>query len=306
MGTAWLQQISIDRWARGVTALMAVAVAWSLAQLTWLVLPGGASEVGRAAPAPQQIRQARSTPRLAPVAELSLFGQVEQVLAAGGGPVDAPETRLNLTLRGVLATGSPVARAIISAGGSEERSYRVGDSLPGGATLDQVLADRIILQRAGRFEALYLPKDKEPVTISSVVQPSSNRAQTSSNRGQTSSNQGGSVRRPAVSASDTGAQLQEMRARIMEDPTQAFSLARVQPVMEGGKLKGYRLSPSKEKELFRQLGLRPGDVVTSVNGISLDDPARVGEVLSLLTSSGQIVLTLDRNGRQETVVVPFQ
>ncbi|MGE0080924.1 MAG: type II secretion system protein GspC [Thiohalomonadaceae bacterium] len=288
MGAAWWQQIPMERWARAVTALMALAVAWSLAQLTWLVLPGGAAEVGRAAPAPQ-VRQTRTAPRLAPVADLSLFGRVEAVVA--GGPVDAPETRLNLTLRGVLATGAqPFARAIISAAGGEERSYRVGDNLPGGATLDQVLADRVILQRAGRFEALYLPKDMESVSASSLQRFGGQDVAA-----------GRSTAMP-----DTGVRLREVRERIMEDPTQAFSFARVQPVMEGGKLKGYQLSPNKEKQLFRQLGLRPGDVVTSVNGISLDDPAMVGEVLGQLTTSSELVLTLDRNGRQETVVVPFQ
>ncbi|MFA5530324.1 MAG: type II secretion system protein GspC [Thiohalomonadaceae bacterium] len=290
MGTAWWQQISTERWARAATAFMALAVAWSLAQLTWLVLPGGVSELGRAAPAPQ-VRQARSTPRLAPVADLSLFGRIETVAGVGGGPVDAPETRLNLILRGVLATGSPpYARAIVSAAGGDERSYRVGEDLPGGATLDQVLADRVILQRAGRFEALYLPKDMETPGASFA------RAGSPSVAGRGS----------GVAAHDTGMRLQQVREQIMQDPTQAFSLARVQPVMEGGKLRGYRLSPNREQQLFRQLGLQPGDVVTSVNGIPLDDPATVGEVLGQLTTSSELVLTLDRHGRQETVVVPFQ
>lgn len=287
VSAAWWQQVSIERWARGATAFMVLPVAWSLAQFTWLVLPGGVSEVGKAAPV-AQVRQARTAARLAPVADLALFGRPEAM--AAGAPLDAPETRLNLTLRGVLATGSqPYARAIVGAGGGEERSYRVGENLPGGATLDQVLADRVILQRAGRFEALFLPKDEGSAGASSFE-----RSGASGDAG------------AAVVSPDMGSRLQDVRQRIMEDPTQAFSFARVQPVMEGGRLKGYKLSPNKEKQLFRQIGLRPGDVVTSVNGISLEDPATVGEVLGQLTTSSELVLNVDRNGRQETVVVPFQ
>jgi general secretion pathway protein C len=261
---------------------MLLAVAWSLAELTWRVVPGGTTEVGRS-PTPTAVRQVRNAaPKLAPVADLSLFGKPESTVATGG-PVDAPETRLNLILRGVLATGSPYARAIVSAAGGDELSYRVGDHLPGGATLDQVLADRVILQRAGRFEALYLPKEADAGSNMSSFERS-----------------GPDLASPS---SDVSAQLQDVRQRILDDPSQAFSFARVQPVMEGGKLKGYRLSPNRERQLFRQLGLRPGDVVTSVNGIALDDPATVGMVLTQLTNAPELTLTLDRGGRQETVVV---
>jgi len=280
----WFRKIPVEHWAHGVSVLLMLAVAWSLAELTWTLLPGAAPVVGDSAPTrvPRQPRAA--APRLAPVADLSLFGRPDTAVAARG--VDAPETRLNLTLRGVLATGSPFARAIVAAAGGNELSYRVGDPLPGGATLDQVLADRVILQRAGRLEALFLPKDAESGggSLSSFERSSGDMS---------------SAGPPA----DLDAQVREVRQRILDDPTQAFSFARVQPVMEGGKLKGYKLSPNKEKQLFRQVGLRPGDVVTSVNGIPLDDPATVGQVLNQLTNSSELTLTLDRGGRQETVTV---
>ena len=280
----WFRKIPVEHWAHGVSVLLMLAVAWSLAELTWSLLPGAAPVVGDSTPTPVP-RQARAVvPRLAPVADLSLFGRPESAVAARG-PVDAPETRLNLTLRGVLATGSPFARAIVAAAGGEELSYRVGDHLPGGATLDQVLADRVILQRAGRLEALFLPKDAESGGSLSSFERSNGDAPS------------------AERSADLDAQVREVRQRILDDPTQAFSFARVQPVMEGGKLKGYKLSPNKEKQLFRQVGLRPGDVVTSVNGIPLDDPATVGQVLNQLTNSSELTLTLDRGGRQETVTV---
>jgi membrane-associated protease RseP (regulator of RpoE activity) len=45
-----------------------------------------------------------------------------------------------------------------------------------------------------------------------------------------------------------------------------------------------------------QLGLRPGDLITAVNGTTLDDPARALEIMQTLSSSGSASVTVTRNG----------
>ena len=45
-------------------------------------------------------------------------------------------------------------RALIAEGSATEKVYKVGDSLSGGAILHEVLADKVILKRGGRFETL--------------------------------------------------------------------------------------------------------------------------------------------------------
>jgi general secretion pathway protein C len=232
--------------------------------------------------------------RLQSVADLSLFGSA-QVAAAVGSSVEAPQTQLNLTLRGVWANPSRAsARAIIAAANGSEEAYKVGDALPGGASLEQVHPDRVILKRGGRLEALYLPKE-------SMAGVGDSAALETTPAGYASES-------PALGTnlySDVGSRLQEYRQRILNNPAEVFSLARMQPVMEDGKLKGYKLSPNKEKQLFREIGLRPGDVVTSVNGLSLADPAAAGQVMTQVSSASQVTLVVDRGGREETIVVPI-
>lgn len=285
-------KISNQRIADWSARVLFVLVAVSAAQLTWLLVPAGDGVVGR--PITARVEPVSgSEPRLglASVAGLDLFGRAEQQTAEAPKAVDAPQTRLNLTLRGVVAAGEgPSARAIISAPGQPEEHYRVGDSVPGGAVLDQVLADRVILRRGGRLEALHLPKEASVGSMEPDVGASSPMPQT--------------LARPELPPSAIR-KLEEYREKIVREPQQAFSLARVQPVMEGGKLKGYRLSPTRERQLFRQMGLRPGDVVTSVNGISLDNPAQMGQVFSQLSQAGELNLTVERNGVQTSVTVPF-
>jgi general secretion pathway protein C len=80
-------------------------------------------------------------------------------------------------------------------------------------------------------------------------------------------------------------------------------LFRPQPVFAGGQQKGYRLYPGRNRAQFATLGLRPGDLVTAVNGAPLDDPARGMETLRGLSSGGPVNLTIERNGVEQQVTI---
>lgn len=71
---------------------------------------------------------------------------------------DIPKTKLNLVLRGALSglDNKKYASAIIQ-GGNQDKLYEVGDSLPGGVTLNEVFPDHVVLNRGGRLETLYFP-----------------------------------------------------------------------------------------------------------------------------------------------------
>ena len=61
-------------------------------------------------------------------------------------PVDAPDTQLKLTLRGVFSCDNKEeARGIVADPKGNEESYGIGDAIPGNATLSEVYPDRVIL-----------------------------------------------------------------------------------------------------------------------------------------------------------------
>lgn len=69
-----------------------------------------------------------------------------------------PTTRLQLKLIGLFTDSNPkLSKALISAEGQPAKSYGVGDNVPGGATVYEILADRVILQQDGQLERLDLP-----------------------------------------------------------------------------------------------------------------------------------------------------
>ncbi|WP_126452299.1 type II secretion system protein N [Sulfuriflexus mobilis] len=91
------------------------------------------------------------------IANWHLFGNAGLV-AVSKGPTVAPETKLNLLLRGVIASPEQVNAVAIVADGNkaEDKAYGIGDSLPGGAEVKEIYSDRVIIEYRGRAETLTL------------------------------------------------------------------------------------------------------------------------------------------------------
>ena len=72
---------------------------------------------------------------------------------------DIPITKMNLILRGALSgiESKEYASAIIQTS-NQEKLYEVGDTLPGGAILNQVFSDHIVIKRGSQLEKLYFPE----------------------------------------------------------------------------------------------------------------------------------------------------
>lgn len=279
--------LPLSRLTRSLNLLLVVMLAYTLAQITWLLVPGSADS--RAVPA--VIVAKASSPAKATnvsldkVATLHLLGRSDAPAPVEKEkPIDAPETRLNLTLRGLLALDSQQgARAIIAQGSGDEQSYRVGESVPGGAILHEIHVDRVILERGGRFETLTLPTEKM-----SMANTSAQGARPALG------GRGGMVATPTADPR----QLQILRETILKNPQEAMQLINAQPVMVGGQMKGYRVNPGRDRKLFSSVGLRPGDIITNVNGISLNDMSQMGALFQQLSSASRLDVTLERRGKQ--------
>lgn len=263
--------------------LLVVVIARLAAHLVWTLVP--VSEDGQWRPA------AATTPQIAPkagvnfaaIAEAHLFGQytppADPQLA---DLASAPDTQLNLTLLGVLSNGRDdkdrSSRALIATQGGDEQPYAVGDDVARGVQLQAIFPDRVVLLRGGKLETLRLAKDSTGVSL--AASPVSNESS-----------------QPAPTAGSTS--LADVRSEILADPSKVANYIRVQPVNTGGGLAGYRIYPGRDRSVFASAGLRPGDVVTAVNGVALNDPTRSLQLLSDLSQSAQVNLTIDRGGQAQ-------
>lgn len=277
-----------------LATVLAAVLGWQLGTLTWLVMPDPAAtdapaSAGVVSPAgasrPSNGGQ-DETRRMAG----RLFG--ERTDTAGDArdlPEKAPETQLNLTLRGVLTAGEGQGFAFIVASGTGETVYTPGEMLPGNARLERVYQDRVLLSRDGSLETLWL--DRAGAAAAAARTPSRRQGD------------GATAEFDRERAADTA---RELRARLREQPSELMRVVRFDPYEQNGKLQGFRVQPSGEaRALLRGLGLTRNDVLTAINGIPLDDRSRLGEVVQALRTAGEARVQFLRDGEQRSITIPI-
>ena len=248
------------------TGAVVLSVAVALAGLTWriaghagtgaITVPGaGRLPVTAAAPAPGTLA-------------FQPFGQ--------SAPGDASQpTGLALELRGlVFARPAELASAFVSVSGAEAIPVKIGDSV-GGATVQAIGRDRIILLNGGRSEYLAMP---DP--FAAPTQPGAPGA--APVPGQATPMAVPPPPPPGVSAA-------------APPPNAANLLQRFNATPTGDGLRIGANAPG---------GLRQGDVIQSLNGQSLADPAAAQSALAAAQASGAARVDIVRNGQRVTLTVP--
>lgn len=203
------------------------------------------------------------------------FGKAEQVKnTAPLPPVEAPDTRLDLSLQGILfSQDRSQAKVIVAKSGSKGEEYQIDSNLPGGAILREIYPDRVIIERNQRYETLRL--DMHAKASSSGLQKT-----------------------PGVSQSATQArQLGAYRQQILQQPGRMGEYLQIQPAQSQGQFLGYQLSPGRRQAVFAEFGLQRGDIVTEINGTRLDSPVKGLGALESLATANEIHLEVLRNGQ---------
>lgn len=225
---------------------------------------------------------------IAKIQQLNLFGNAAAKPAEPVAEVtDAPETRLNLTLTGVVASSEQDAGTAIIENRGSQAVYGLGEKIEGtNATLQKVYNDRVIIKNGARNETLMLD---------GIDYEEANRRREAQARN-----------RPAPE-DDEDAEVElsdealEATAALRERPASFTDFISISPKTEEGQLIGYQVSPGKEPELFKSAGLQAGDVITQINGLDLTDLQQSQEALSELRNAQNIELTIIRDGSLTTL-----
>src|SRR5882757_484473 len=236
----------------------------------------GSSHPPKVAAAPIAGPDRSETVDVAAIAGAHLFGEAPVAAQAAQNAANAPQSSLPLVLVGIIAADNPEdGLAILGESAAGAKVYAVGDNIPGGAKLHQVLADKVVIDRNGTLETLMLPRALQ---------------------------QGAAP--PSTAALQTEVPIMDrMRKLISDDPGLMADIMRPQPVFAQGKQKGYRVYPGRNRQAFSRLGLRPGDLVVAISGTPLDDPARGREIFRTLGSSSEAHITVIRGGQQQDLTL---
>lgn len=222
-------------------------------------------------------------------------------MALAGIEDGAPDSRLPLVLRGVVAaTDAGLGQAVIEHRQRQDL-YQVGDELPvsGDVVLAKVLPQRVVLDNGGRYEVLRLFEDSELRAEVSAAQPSE---RSGSGAGAPPGAPAGTAAGDADSAG-AGALAARYRDRLYENPESLVDVIRVSAVREGDTLRGYRLAPGRAAAEFRALGFRAGDVVTAVNGLPLSNPANTMRLYQTMRTATSATFAIERAGEAVTLDV---
>lgn len=271
---AWLRvkRPPRDIWPLLLVLLLGALLLWQSVRLLWtLIVP--LSPLGAWQP---------QTAVIASVAERrALFAGLDPFFRGGAqGPTSANVTALGLTLYGINlneATGG--GSAIIATDDGVQSSYAVGDEIAPGVTLAGIAFDHVLLDRGGARESLFLDQSGDaPVATPATPLPAPTPEIGSA---------GGAA--PAAGGEMSPAAL---KAGV------GFA-----PRTEDGRVTGLVVQPQGDGAVFRAAGLRPGDVVRSVNGRPIASAADAASLASQFAPGARVSLEIERGASVVPVAI---
>ncbi len=307
-----------DRIITPLKILLAILIAWVLADGAWFFLGGAETDINLAtSSAPRTVAMERQAASARDIAAMNLFGLADSAEVAA---LDAPETRLQLELQGVfLGTLDGTSSAIVAERNRDGRLFFIGDRMPGNAELVRVLEDRIVLRRGGALETLRFPEagaargftastlpgaaDAEPQAGAGLMDGDDSAQTTEFETRRRPTPGTGSVTGQQASAPNqsTGTGLRELvsnyRQRLESDPESALRDLGVEAVQLGDS-QGYRVGNEASSADLARIGLRAGDVVLTVNGRQITELQQDAAAVDGILDSGTARLEIQRGERR--------
>lgn len=285
----FLQQIQANqhKFSSGLFVLVIVLIAWFLG--AWIWLPATQTTVTKWIAAPINSNIDANTIDLNKISSAHLFGieQKTQREAPAVINTNAPETKLDLKLVGLVFSPSPEdSLAIIASKGSQD-TYGIGETIDKTrAKLKAVLSDKVVIDNSGRDETLSLD---DKLTLAErenlIAEPKVL----------------GIIERDSGIDTELAGSLDDLRGALATEPGQLLNYVSFSEFRQRGEVVGYKVNPAKSSLLFETTDLEPGDVVLEINGVSLSDMSALMSATSELMQANEINLLVERNGQQEEI-----
>lgn len=257
-----------------LTALLAGYASWLAAGIFWAFFtPTSDYQVVTTG---STVNQTQDAPvDLTRIQRLHLFGEVGAQATSRVQQTEAPETTLNIRLVGVTASTNPRRSAAIIQQGSNQNTYVPGETIASSrAVIEEILSDRVLLSNNNRIETLWLEgRDGSEVSLNISQAPQASRQR----------------EEPSEDVAEPEVELTARQQEILE-------LISITPQPGGDGIVGYRIAPRGDEALFRELGLRPGDLAVSMNGYDLTDMAQAMQLMNELQGLSQAQVRVLRDG----------
>jgi general secretion pathway protein C len=172
----------------------------------------------------------------------------------------------------ILSARLAEARTIVADVRGRQRVYARGDAISDGGEVLEIHRDYIVLRRNGHRETLEFSWN----AVMRVLERSARGA------------------RGTVQETPPGDDLEALREAMFTHPELLLQLIGATPVVEGERFLGYRVMKPEDPAFLESLGLKPGDILTAVNGVPLDTPDYGVQALDALSGTGKLTFTVRR------------
>ena len=205
--------------------------------------------------------------------------------ATGGGQQDADPvlSQLPLALIGTLVHANP-GRSVASVKvNNEVGAFSPDEEIPNMAKVTKIERNKVIFRNLQNQRLEFIEIKSESRLAFGMSGPKA----------------AGEV----VQASETEFEVKRTEIdRLTSNLGDLLQQARAIPNMKNGRLDGFIIADIQKGSIFEKLGIRQNDVLKSVNGESIDSPAKAMELYQALRSNAaQINLQLERDGRVENL-----
>jgi len=200
------------------------------------------------------------------------FDRAQPVMAAAQTEIgqDAPETTLNLVLSGLRA--GPTGSAILKTPDGKEGVFNLGEEIVSGVILKAVNKDFIVLTVDGQIQRLTFEREAGMALKKRTADTVTNQA------------------RPVPGTAGA------------VNHSELLKLISLKRVVEGGELKGYKVSPNRPDIKLSQFGMDNGDILTNIAGVDLTQGRPdFQQIMKRLREQNGATITVLRNGTAKSI-----
>lgn len=253
------------------------------------------------------IKQKTYTPKTSNL-DINQFNSIlnRNIFNIDGTVPDASETGTNICsqeskksslayiVTGIIFGGTAQTSTVLLEKNNDQNSeiYKFGDTLLPGVTISNITENRVYI--TGKSCPEYLE-------INYPILQNSRRAVQQRNTNITYSESGFER-----NGNTTNVTKQWINDVINNKLSTTLEDARAVPYLVGGQIKGFSVTEITQNSVYSKLGLQNGDVVSTINGVALNDAARAIQTLNSLRNESSIELDIIRDGQPVVLKVNVQ
>jgi general secretion pathway protein C len=284
---------------RIVMVILLVIVAWLLARLTWEIIEAWmAPEVTETIAL--DAATGRQQPGLFDWQTLPLFGETRvenegTVEAARPRPATGVLARMQLEVLGIVDSDTPGNSYIVIREKGQTMVLQEGEEIRDGISVKRIDPKSFIATDGSGDKVFEIEMLSEG---SDIITPEEDTADTDT--GEASSVDF------RVTNQEVLEKIEEYKTTLASNPLDLVGQIRVQPVPRDGSTYGFRVYPGRDRTLLTGVGLRPGDILISVDNTPLSDPAQLDTIINSLSQSSSFQLKIERGGEVRDINVVLE